>query len=659
MYYQDISTVESITYKGVAYTWDVNGTLVGSNWKDANGTTLVSVVVADLLGQYPGTATMTLSDGLNTADVTFVVDVYNTLDDEIASAPTYVYDPVYTYVGDMSFDDASNTYTSTYTAPEFVAGAAMDDIARYLGALYRQADSTIIRLTYDGVEYTWNPNGTLKGSNWEDVNGITLVSRIVAGIGSYDPAVGIVVTVSDGIHTETVTFKYNVTNTLDAEIASAPSYVYDPVYNYVGTFAFEDATNTYTTTYTDVNYNPGALNDLARYLGALHRQAGATVIKVTYKGVDYTWDPPQGTLLGSNWKDANGTTLVSVVGADFQNGTIVPGTGFTFTVADGIHTETVTFIIIIQDTTPPPTIESIVATGATGYDEVTAVGTTLTVDQGYTVDHITVTLSEAVTITDGTVVTMGGVPYGTITANGAVLTIVPYAGNEVASVYGTFEFSVPAGSIKDLAGNPLATTTVTLVVNNVAPVAADDGYTTAEDTPLSIAKPGGVLANDTDLDDLTAVLVAGPANGTLTLNADGSFVYTPNTNFNGTDTFTYKANDGDKDSNVATVTITVTPVNDAPVAQDITVTTPEDTAIDITLLGTDVDGDALTYTIVGQPANGTLTLVGNVATYTPNADWHGTDTFSYKVNDGTMDSNIATVTITVTPRQRCPCRPGH
>ncbi len=109
-----------------------------------------------------------------------------------------------------------------------------------------------------------------------------------------------------------------------------------------------------------------------------------------------------------------------MVGADFQNGTIVPGTGFTFTVADGIHTETVTFIIIIQDTTPPPTIESIVATGATGYDEVTAVGTTLTVDQGYTVDHITVTLSEAVTITDGTVVTMGGVPYGTITANGAV-----------------------------------------------------------------------------------------------------------------------------------------------------------------------------------------------------------------------------------------------
>ena len=199
---------------------------------------------------------------------------------------------------------------------------------------------------------------------------------------------------------------------------------------------------------------------------------------MTYKGVDYTWDP-QGTSR-LQLKDANGTTLVSVVGADFQNGTIVPGTGYLHRSRwypyrnSNLHHH--------NSGHDPPTIESIVATGATGYDEVTAVGTTLTVDQGYTVDHITVTLSEAVTITDGTVVTMGGVPYGTITANGAVLTIVLYAGNEVASVYGTFEFSVPAGSIKDLAGNPLATTTVTLVVNNVAPVAADDGYTTAEDT---------------------------------------------------------------------------------------------------------------------------------------------------------------------------------
>jgi VCBS repeat-containing protein len=78
--------------------------------------------------------------------------------------------------------------------------------------------------------------------------------------------------------------------------------------------------------------------------------------------------------------------------------------------------------------------------------------------------------------------------------------------------------------------------------------------------------PGGVLANDTDPEGqvLTAILVTGPSHGTLTLNADGTFTYTPAPNFNGTDTFTYMANDGSLDSNVATVTITVTPVNDPP-----------------------------------------------------------------------------------------------
>ena len=76
----------------------------------------------------------------------------------------------------------------------------------------------------------------------------------------------------------------------------------------------------------------------------------------------------------------------------------------------------------------------------------------------------------------------------------------------------------------------------------------------------------GVLANDSDVDSsaLTAVLVQGPAHGAFSLNADGTFSYTPDANFSGTDSFTYKANDGLTDSNVATVTLNVTPVNDAP-----------------------------------------------------------------------------------------------
>jgi len=104
-------------------------------------------------------------------------------------------------------------------------------------------------------------------------------------------------------------------------------------------------------------------------------------------------------------------------------------------------------------------------------------------------------------------------------------------------------------------------------VLNDPPVAADDSYSTDEDIPIIEGAPG-VLGNDSDPEDdgLTAVLVDDVSNGTLTLNADGSFMYVPNGNFNGTDSFTYKANDDKDDSNVATVTITVNPVNDAPVS---------------------------------------------------------------------------------------------
>lgn len=90
------------------------------------------------------------------------------------------------------------------------------------------------------------------------------------------------------------------------------------------------------------------------------------------------------------------------------------------------------------------------------------------------------------------------------------------------------------------------------------PNAADDSYTMTEHTTLTVDPPG-VLGNDSDPDGdpLTATLVTGPSNGTLTLNPDGSFTYTPNDDFVGTDSFTYEANDGQLDSSVATVSITV------------------------------------------------------------------------------------------------------
>jgi VCBS repeat-containing protein len=195
---------------------------------------------------------------------------------------------------------------------------------------------------------------------------------------------------------------------------------------------------------------------------------------------------------------------------------------------------------------------------------------------------------------------------------------------------------------------------INVTVVNVAPVAQDNTYTTVEDTQL-VMNPLGVLDNDTDAngDTLTAILDTTTPNGTLVLNADGSFSYTPNQDFAGVDTFTYLANDGVLISGIATVTITVTQVNDAPVAFNDEYSVAEDAVLTIAAPGvlandTDAEGDALTVVLVTDVLNGTLDFNADGSfTYTPDANFFGTDTFTYLVTDGTGESNAATVTITV------------
>jgi VCBS repeat-containing protein len=133
-----------------------------------------------------------------------------------------------------------------------------------------------------------------------------------------------------------------------------------------------------------------------------------------------------------------------------------------------------------------------------------------------------------------------------------------------ASAVGTYPITA-SGAVSASYTISYVSGTLTVTAVNQAPVAANNSYTTNEDTALTVGAPG-VLGNDTDFDGsaLTAGLVTGPANGTLTLNANGGFTYTPNANFSGADSVTYRANDGTADSNVATVSITVTAVNDAP-----------------------------------------------------------------------------------------------
>ena len=180
------------------------------------------------------------------------------------------------------------------------------------------------------------------------------------------------------------------------------------------------------------------------------------------------------------------------------------------------------------------------------------------------------------------------------------------------------------------------------------PVAVNDRYSTEEDVALEIPAPG-ILENDSDPDGdaLSGELVKLPLHGTVILDADGSFVYTPNLDFSGIDQFLYRVSDGELTSAIAAVTIEVLAVSDAPAADDRHAETVMNTPVDITLQGHDPDGDELRYRIVDLPANGALSAADNQVTYTPNTDFLGQDSFTYLVNDGTSDSNLATVTITV------------
>ena len=123
------------------------------------------------------------------------------------------------------------------------------------------------------------------------------------------------------------------------------------------------------------------------------------------------------------------------------------------------------------------------------------------------------------------------------------------------------------------------------------------------------------------------------------------------------DSFTYKVNDGTADSGIQTISITVNPVNDAPVALDGTITTNEDAAISGSVSFSDIDvpADALVASVVDQPAHGSLVFSADGSyTYTPDANFNGSDSFTYKVNDGTADSGIQTITITVNPVNDAP-----
>ena len=144
-----------------------------------------------------------------------------------------------------------------------------------------------------------------------------------------------------------------------------------------------------------------------------------------------------------------------------------------------------------------------------------------------------------------------------------------------------------------------------------------------------------------------------PAHGSVEVSGS-SYTYTPAADYNGADSFTFRANDGSANSNTGTVSVTVDPATDTPVASNLSVSTDEDVPLAGSLSGSDVDGDVVTFAVVGQSANGDVSLVDGEYTYTPDADYNGSDSFTYTASDGTLTSDPATVSITVTAANDAP-----
>ncbi|MBF0627379.1 MAG: SUMF1/EgtB/PvdO family nonheme iron enzyme [Magnetococcales bacterium] len=186
--------------------------------------------------------------------------------------------------------------------------------------------------------------------------------------------------------------------------------------------------------------------------------------------------------------------------------------------------------------------------------------------------------------------------------------------------------------------------------SNHAPVAARDTLTVTGTQAVSDT----LTATDADGDALTYRIITNGTKGRVTLTnaSTGAFTYTPNSGATGSDSFTFKANDGKTDSNLATITVTLVAVTNArPVASAGTLTVSQGIAGTGTLQATDADaGDALIYRIVSNGTKGTATIT-NASTgeyrYTPNSGATGSDTFTFKANDGTVDSTAATITVMI------------
>ena len=412
----------------------------------------------------------------------------------------------------------------------------------------------------------------------------------------------------------------------DRTTATDVTYTPDPGWNGVDTFTYTVSdgnggfdTGTVTVTVSSTNIDPLAVDDADST-----PEDTAVTIDVLGNDTDADLDPlvVDSVTQGGNGSVTDNDTDVTYTPNQDWNGTDT----FTYTISDGsggFDTATVT-VTVSAEPDPPVAVDDADST----LEDSPVTVDVLANDSDPESDSLSVD-----SVTQGT--------NGSVVNNGSDVTYTPDPGWNGVD---TFSYTVSDGN----GGFDTGTVTVTVSSTNIDPLAVDDADSTPEDTAVTI----DVLGNDTDadLDPLVVDSVTQGANGSVTDN-DTDVTYTPNQDWNGTDTFTYTMSDGQGGTGSATVNVTVTPSNDDPEGKPDVATTSEDTSVTVDVLAndSDVDSSALTITAVSNGANGIVTTDGLIVTYTPDLNWFGTDTFTYRVSDdlgGWCETDVA---VTVNP----------
>ncbi|PYG32607.1 beta strand repeat-containing protein [Pelagimonas varians] len=431
------------------------------------------------------------------------------------------------------------------------------------------------------------------------------VNLLADGSFTYDPAQdfngsdSFDYTVTDGVLTNTATVHINVNPVNDAPVAADDSFVGDEDTLITGNVLADNGNG------ADSDLDGDTLGVVA----ALITTSNGGTVNLLADG-SFTYDPAE---------DYNGPD------------------SFDYTLTDGDLTDTATATITINAVNDAPEAADDAFVG----DEDTQISGNVLADNGNGEDSDVE--GDALSVIAEVITTENG---GTVSllADGSFT----YDPAENFNGLDSFNYTISDGSLSD-------TGTVSIMVDpvNDAPVAADDSIVGDEDTLIS----GNVLADngngaDSDIDgdtlSVVAALITTSNGGTVNLLADGSFTYDPAEEYNGPDSFTYTLTDGIENV-VGTVSLTVSAVNDAPVANDDSASTDEDTSVNIIVLGNDTDIELDTLSVSTATAdNGTVVIEANgTLTYTPDLNFEGIDTITYDVSDGNGGSDTAQVTVTV------------